>query len=103
LKPVSALQIQPWAMNLDWAKRHFEEGDNRCLCMLCSDVIGAAEDDPRWRGHDPDCAGCAVCEIAIRIWRGEGRDCREQRYHVACFGKVLAPRPQLGPSEQHTP
>ena len=93
------LHIQPWAMNLGWAKRHYEEGDDRCRCMLCGEIIGTSESDPRRGKHDPDCMGCAVCEIAIRLWKGEGKDCVEQRYHVECFAKVGVPRPALGPVE----
>lgn len=96
----ATLEIQPWALSsLPWARRHYEEGDNRCTCMLCEQVIGAGEKDPRWKNHDSDCTGCSVCEIAIRIWRGEGKNCQEQRYHVDCFAKVCRPKPALGPAE----
>jgi hypothetical protein len=93
------MNIQPWALQLDWSSRHFEEGDPRCTCMLCGEVIGTADDDPRRDSHDEDCVGCAVCEIAVRLWKGQGKDCKEQRYHTACFEKILAPNPTRGPVE----
>ena len=95
------LAIHAWALQgLEWSGRSPQEGDRECTCMLCGEVIGAAEDDPRWKTHDPDCVGCALCEIAIRLFRVNGKASKEQRFHDACFRKILAPNPKLGPAEE---
>ncbi len=96
----TALKLQPWTDSLPWASRHYEEGDIRCTCMLCGAIIGTTDTDPRRDQHDPDCVGCSVCEIAIRLWKGEGKHCKEQRYHTDCFARVLAPNPTLGPVDE---
>jgi hypothetical protein len=93
------LSIQPWALGLPWFREYPDEGDPRCLCSLCSSVIGAAPDDARWRTHDDDCVGCALCEIAVTFFRGKGKACLVQRYHFECFLKVCRPRPRVGPAE----
>jgi hypothetical protein len=90
--------IHAWAFSLAWADRHYEEGHPRCTCMLCEEVIGAPEEDPRWKTHDESCAGCRICEIAIRLFRGIGRECQEQRYHEDCFARLIRVGPKLGPA-----
>jgi hypothetical protein len=105
-EPVS-LTIQPWALHeLRWSKHYYEEGHPKCICSLCGEVIGVPDDDPRKLAHDPDfcdaqtTGDCDLCEIAIRIFKGEGRDCVAQQYHFKCFIRVCRPRPALGPAEQ---
>ena len=96
------MKLQPWIEYLDWSRSSPQEGDPECTCMLCGLVIGAPLDGHR-DGHDDEyCTGCPQCEIAVRLFRGEGANCREQRYHPSCFEKVLAPNPKLGPVERST-
>ena len=69
---------------------HKEEGEDDCTCMLCGCRIGVAEEDPLWDVHEEDCAGCLLCDIAVRIWiqhpeRGTGG----ARFHPDCFGKII--------------
>lgn len=95
------LKIKPWALeNLEWSRRSPQEGEPDCTCMLCGEVIGVPDDDPRKYEHEDYCTGCPVCDIALRMWRGKGKNMVEQRYHVRCFEKVLAPNPTLGPVER---
>jgi hypothetical protein len=74
-----------------WSDRSPEEGTEECICMLCAKMIGADERDPRWRDHDEDCAGCELCEIAVRMWN-ENDKCKEMRFHPKCFVELLALR-----------
>jgi hypothetical protein len=99
-----SLEIQPWALQLRWFERYYQEGDPNCLCSLCEQVIGVAADDSRKLTHDPDfcdaqtTGDCDLCEIAIRLFKGEGKDCLVQQYHWKCFVRVCRPKPALGPS-----
>src|SRR5262245_63476742 len=54
-----------------WSDKSPEEGTEECICMVCAKMIGACEEDPRWEDHDYECTGCELCEIAVRIWKGE--------------------------------
>lgn len=63
-----------------------EAGDPACVCAFCGLVIGVPEGNPRLDGHDDDaCPGCEVCEFPVRLWRGEGEQMEEIRFHGACF------------------
>jgi hypothetical protein len=57
------------------------EGTEECICSNCGQMIGRDEDDSVWDDHDEDCIGCDVCEIAIRIFRGN----QELRFCMRCF------------------
>lgn len=65
--------------------------DSDCVCALCAGPIGVPEDDPRRRGHEADCPGCELCEddFPVILWRGEGKDTVEARFHVRCFQRLL--------------
>jgi hypothetical protein len=102
-----SLTIQPWALEqLTWFQWSHPEGHPQCLCSLCGLVIGVADDDPRKYDHDPDTCdsvsgNCEICEVAVRLFKGEGNDCREQRYHWKCFERVARVAPELGPEEMN--
>jgi hypothetical protein len=93
------IAIQGWAVaSLEWSKDSPDEGALDCTCMVCHEVIGAAENDPRWFSHDDEnCIGCPLCEIAVRLCTGEDDRYREQRFHPRCFKKILAPQAKPGP------
>lgn len=94
-----SLQLQPWSQNLPWFDNCSQEGEPDHTCSLCGNVIGTRDDDPRRDTHDEFCVGCEVCDIAVILFRGKGRDMKIQRYHTSCFSRVLTARPVLGPVE----
>lgn len=67
--------------------------DPDCVCALCARPIGISEDEPRWRDHEADCFGCELCEddVPVILWRGEGKNTREARFHVRCFERLVEP------------
>jgi hypothetical protein len=64
---------------------------HECVCALCAQPIGIAEDDPRRADHDENCVGCSLCEddVPMMLFRGEGKDCRQAAFHIACFRRLL--------------
>lgn len=74
-----------------WSDISPEEGTEPCQCSWCGKMIGRNEFDPAWEDHIEYCIGCEICEIAIRLWRGNPdseRDSLELRFHSKCFGDV---------------
>lgn len=68
-------------------------GDPECVCALCAQPIGIAEEDPRRADHNEECFGCSICEddVPIMLFRGEGRQSRQAAFHKACFERLLVP------------
>jgi hypothetical protein len=68
--------------------------DPECVCALCAQPIGIAEDDPRRNDHDDECCDpdCPICsdDVPIILFRGEGKDMQQAAFHHACFAKCLA-------------
>jgi len=96
IRPLEAALIR-------WSKRGFcgNSGctDPECGCALCGRPIGAADDEPRWDGHDEDCAGCELCEVPLILFRGEGKNTERASFHNACFKKIAFFRSQAGHGE----
>lgn len=68
--------------------------DLECGCSLCRKPIGTAEDDPRWETHGEDCCydqNCEICadQVPIILFRGEGRQMEEARFHQKCFEQAF--------------
>lgn len=65
--------------------------DPECVCALCAQPLGVAEDD---RTHDPECEGCERCEdnVPIILFRGEGKDMKQAAFHTRCFMRVAVVR-----------
>ncbi len=90
------LTIKPeaWAI-LDerWSDLSPEEGTEECVCSWCGKIIGRDEEDPFWEDHIEYCAGCEICEIAVRMWTTDpGEKCRELRFHNKCLSEIIEPR-----------
>lgn len=82
---MSEFVLRPFPGATAWSRGSPATGEPGCICAFCGLVIGARDDDPRMESHDEDCAGCDVCEIAVRLWRGQGHEMEEIRFHTACF------------------
>lgn len=85
------------ALEERWSDISPDHGTEECICTLCGKMIGAHENDPRWRDHSSEwCIGCELCEIAIRIfWPRTRREkvrqigTLEMRFHPKCFESLL--------------
>ena len=68
--------------------------DPECCCGLCGEPIGVPEGDPRWQSHDEYCSGCELCrdEVPLMLFRGEGKNTEQARFHEACFQKLVRVR-----------
>lgn len=76
------LTIKPEAMLVleeRWSDLSPQEGTEFCACSWCGQMIGRDEADPVWKDHIEYCAGCEVCEIAVRMWKD---DPKEQGYRA---------------------
>ena len=67
-----------------WSSSSPQEGEPECTCALCFTVIGAPKEDSKWDLHDPNCVGCDVCNLAIRLNAHK----KEIRFHQKCFTEV---------------
>lgn len=79
------LKLKPFTLRVPWSKDSPQEGEQDCICCFCGTVIGVPDDDPRLEGHDADCVGCGLCDVAIRMWRVEGKEMEEIRFHTTCL------------------
>lgn len=89
------MTIKPEAMKIleeRWSHLSPPEGTEECVCSWCGKMIGRHEADPAWEDHIEYCAGCEVCEIAVRMWevpREKRGDSRELRFHNKCLNEIL--------------
>ena len=62
-----------------------------CVCALCAQPIGTPEEQLEDNDHDPDCAGCAMCEdqVPMILFQGEGKQMKQAAFHKCCFEKLL--------------
>jgi len=92
------LTITPEAMRIleeRWSDKSPQEGTELCVCSWCGKMIGRDETDPIWKDHIQYCAGCEICEIAIRMWKDDPDrpgEKLELRFHGTCLETITEPR-----------
>ena len=93
------IKIKPDAMAIlepRWSDISPEEGTEACLCSWCSKMIGRDQNDPAWEDHIEYCAGCELCEIAVRLFephRNAPDKVLELRFHPKCFDQIIEHHP----------
>jgi hypothetical protein len=78
-----------------WSDRSPQEGTEECVCSWCGKMIGRDERDPVWKDHIKWCAGCEVCEIALRMWKDDPNkqgEVLELRFHPKCVSEIIVPK-----------
>lgn len=91
-----SMKLNERAFEIRWSKGSCGESgcaDPDCVCALCAQPIGIAEEDPRRNDHDEECCGCPICEddILMLLFRGEGKHMTQAAFHHKCFEKLLEP------------
>jgi hypothetical protein len=95
MNEVSSITFKPEAMTIleaRWSDQSPEEGTEICVCSWCGQMIGRDERDPVWEDHIEYCAGCEVCEIAVRVWKDNPEkrgEVIEIRFHSKCVNEVI--------------
>jgi hypothetical protein len=95
MNEVSSITFKAEAMTVleeRWSDQSPEEGTELCVCSWCGQMIGRDERDPVWEDHIEYCAGCEVCEIAVRVWNGHSEKAREAleiRFHPRCLNAII--------------
>lgn len=90
---MSSFQLNHLAEKIRWSSGSCGQPgctDEPCLCALCAQPLGVAEDDPT---HDPDCEGCDRCHVPIILFRGHGKRMKQAAFHATCFRKLTDPAP----------
>ena len=95
--PTKPIKIKPEAMAIlepRWSDISPPEGTELCQCSWCGKMIGRDEFDPAWEDHIEYCAGCDVCEIAVRMFdvhhTAPGKTL-ELRFHNKCLNEIIQP------------
>ncbi len=92
--PNHEFKLNERAHEIRWSKKFCGQSgclDPDCVCALCAQPIGIAEDDPRWERHDEDCIDCDLCrdEVPIILFKGKGKKTLQAAFHEVCFKKLL--------------
>jgi len=84
--------VDAWAVLEErWSDLSPQEGTEHCVCSWCGKMIGRDEADPVWEDHIEYCAGCEVCELAVRMWKDDPEHPAEKlelRFHARCYVHV---------------
>jgi hypothetical protein len=94
-RPTTPITIKPEAMAIlegRWSEISPREGTEECICSWCEQMIGRNENDPAWEDHIEYCAGCEICEIAVRMWETrpeKSTKTLELRFHNKCLIEII--------------